>query len=156
MGELVLLPCERRSIVPGTFQWLPRGPSSYPSPHPIHSFSLKHINTHSHILCPPLNLTHKPFSLSLSLSCFRQTLLSHLVSLTCTLLCLHFPLISLMQTRPVPSSQSPHPVAHSLFRLIGVIVMPDRKSNNVQSSHLYRLLPMQQEAPCFLNVYADC
>ena len=23
MGELALLPCERSSIVPGTFQWLP-------------------------------------------------------------------------------------------------------------------------------------
>lgn len=33
MEELALLPCERSSIVPGTFQWLPRGPCSYPSPH---------------------------------------------------------------------------------------------------------------------------
>lgn len=33
MGELALLPCERSSIVPGTFQWLPRGPCSGPSPH---------------------------------------------------------------------------------------------------------------------------
>lgn len=45
MGELVLLPCERSSIVPGTFQQLPRGPCSFPSPYSIHSFSLRNTNT---------------------------------------------------------------------------------------------------------------
>lgn len=40
MEELALLPCERRSIVPGTFQWLPRGPCSNPSPHHSQSLTL--------------------------------------------------------------------------------------------------------------------
>lgn len=55
MGVLVLLPCERSSIVPGTFQLLPRGPCSYPSPHLNPSPS--HSNTNVCVIIWPTTLS---------------------------------------------------------------------------------------------------
>lgn len=69
MGELALLPCERSSIVPGTFQWLPRGPCSYPSPPPHtvfnpHTQKKKKKKTQA-MRCPLLNT---PFCIFVFLS----------------------------------------------------------------------------------------
>lgn len=122
MGELVLLPCERSSIVPGTFQWLLRGPRSKPLPHFMHSFSL----TNPHILCIPHPPTHTP-SHSLSLLCHTLIPLGHsLVPPS------FFPTFSSFLTSRQgpslpPAHPSPLPPSRSLFRLIDVIVVPARQ-----------------------------
>lgn len=118
---------------PGNLSVASQGPCSYPSPHPIQSFSLihkktPHMNTHTclyclSILCAYL-MFHTTFSLFLSHCLFHcpSSVLSHLVSLSCTLLCLYFPLtsrygLSLLLLTP----------SCSLLRLIDVIVMLHRQ-----------------------------
>lgn len=88
----------------------------------------KHINTHTclyclSILCAYL-MSHTTFFLFLSHCLFHchSSVLSHLVSLSCTLLCLYFPLtsrhgLSLLLLTP----------SCSLLRLIDVIVMLHRQ-----------------------------
>lgn len=84
MGELVLLPCERSSIVPGTFSVAsPRSLLSYPSPLPI----CKHIHierdTHTHRLCPPprfLCLFIHSFLSHALITLMSQLVLSHPLS----------------------------------------------------------------------------
>lgn len=149
MGELALLPCERSSIVPGTFQWLPRGP--YPSPLTRHSLSPPQTHKHTHILCPPLNVTQKLFShshtLSPSLSPFFVTFIPLGVSLMRPPLPLLSPRFSQADKAPSllppPSSCSP-PVAHYFASLMWLPCQPDSKSKNMQSSHLHHLHPI----PC--------
>lgn len=142
MGELALLPCERSSIVPGTFQWLPRGPCSNPSPHPntlfLPSHTHKHTNTHFvHLLMIHTTLSH---TVLFSVSCLSYPTFG--VSLPCTL---HFPLISHKHTHPVPppSSCLP-PVAHYFASLMWLSCQPDSKSKNMQSSHLHHHLLLIQ------------
>lgn len=125
MGELALLPCERSSIVPGTFQWLPRGLCSYPSPHPIKSLSLIHKKTHKHKHFAHLLMCHTSSSLFVPLSLFH-----------CLFLCLfsvhptHPPLPPLsplfFTSRQGTSLLLPTPSC-CLFRLIYVIVMLHRQ-----------------------------
>lgn len=98
MGELALLPCERSSIVPGTFQWFPRGPCSSPSPpSQFLTLTLKfkaHGGCVSHFL-----MFHAALSLSLCLASLN------------TLLILQ------KQRRPVPPPRSP-PVPHYFASLM--------------------------------------
>lgn len=157
MGELVLLPCERSSIVPGTFSVAsPRSLLSYPSPLPI----CKHIHierdTHTHTGFVHLHV----FSVS-SFTLFCHTLLSHLClnwfSLTLCLTTLSpsfspsdtfstsllsvfspsftlvspslplFHSLSFASAFPFFSPIHPLPCSPSLFRLIDVIVIPARQ-----------------------------
>ena len=111
MGELELLPCERSSIVPGTFQWLPRGPCSNPSPHPntllLPSHTHKHINTHFvHLLMIHTTLTH----------CLIHCLLSVLTHFWCLSLS-HAPSTfpSFLTSRHIPSLLPPPACPQSLI-----------------------------------------
>lgn len=164
MGELVLLPCERSSIVPGTFQWLPRGPCSFPSPPQLDRLFFpqkhKHINTHilSTSVCH-ISLSH---SVSFTLS-FSVTLLSRSVSLSLSF-CFYPPLpppppppflnkqhkaLSLLLSPP-PSSL---PVPHYFASSVRLSCWSDSKSKNMQSSNLRHLIFKQQKVQCFQNVY---
>lgn len=113
MGELALLPCERSSIVPGTFQWLPWGPCSYPSPHPIQSFALIYQKTHKNTCFVSVNASHSFFPLLLTF-----LFLSHAPSDASTF-------SSFLTNRQGLSLLLPAPRS-SLFRLIDVIVMLHR------------------------------
>lgn len=149
MGVLVLLPCERSSIVPGTFQWLPWGPCSYPSPHSNPSPS--HSNTDVCII-----IFHTTLCVLLFFSRSHTVLIHWISSIAFGSHLDPFKTPSFASTFPngkeaASSRSSPR---SSLFALISVIVMQARQYQQKHAIFSFvAAMFYSAERSSFQNVY---